>query len=36
MTIGEYKHQLWGRINKIPIEIATGLGFDGIPDNVEL
>jgi len=32
MTIGEYKHQLFERINSIPIEIVTGLRFDGIPD----
>ena len=30
MLVGEYKKELWNRINNIPIDIASGLGFAGL------
>jgi hypothetical protein len=34
-TVGQYKKELWERINKIPIEIASGLGFQGLDFNFD-
>jgi len=35
ITIGQYKKQLWERINTMPVEIATGLGFQGLDFNFD-